>query len=333
MDITCWDPGDHGTAAALHEVWKAAHEADGPATPPKSLAAFRSLLSGDWDGEQFEAWYAVDGGTPAGYCRIGLPDLENLDRAHVQLFVHPRARRGGLGTALLRHAARRAAANGRAILSGIAGEGSPGEAFAARTGATLTLREARRVQDLTQIPARLIADLRARAERHAAGYELVTWTGPVPAERAAGMAGVFNAFADAPRGAGTEPEVWDAGRVLRRTGKLLRETALRGYSVAALRAPTGEMAAFTEVLVDPDHPAWGYQELTAVTRPHRGHRLGLLVKAAMLQWLATAEPRLERIETGNAVENDHMIAINDALGYKLAPPSWLFYEIGVAKVS
>ena len=37
----------------------------------------------------------------------------------------------------------------------------------------------------------------------------------------------------------------------------------------------------------PEAPSWGFQELTAVTRPHRGHRLGLLVKAAMLEWLAT----------------------------------------------
>lgn len=161
----------------------------------------------------------------------------------------------------------------------------------------------------------------------------MTWTGPVPGERAGGVAAVFNAFADAPHGEGTEPEVWDADRVLRRTGKLLREAALRGYSVAAVHAPTGEMAAITEVMIDPDQPAWGYQQLTAVTRPHRGHRLGLLVKTAMLQWLAAAEPRLEKIQTSNAVANDRMIAVNDVLGYELAPPGWQFYEIGAAKVS
>jgi RimJ/RimL family protein N-acetyltransferase len=75
------------------------------------------------------------------------------------------------------------------------------------------------------------------------------------------------------------------------------------------------MAALTVVTVDPDVPGWGHQQITAVTRQHRGHRLGLLVKAAMLEWLAETEPRLERIETYNAGSNQYMIAINEALGY------------------
>ena len=40
----------------------------------------------------------------------------------------------------------------------------------------------------------------------------------------------------------------------------------------------------------------------------------------MLDWLAEAEPQLERIVTGNAAVNQHMIAINDQLGYELLEP-------------
>ena len=53
------------------------------------------------------------------------------------------------------------------------------------------------------------------------------------------------------------------------------------------------MAAFSEVIVDPEAPDWGFQQLTAVIRPHRGHRLGLLVKTAMLELLAAQEPQVE----------------------------------------
>jgi hypothetical protein len=67
-----------------------------------------------------------------------------------------------------------------------------------------------------------------------------------------------------------------------------------------------------------------------VTRQHRGHRLGLLVKTAMLEWLAVAEPRLERIVTGNAAVNQHMIAINEELGYELLEPLAQSYELPVA---
>jgi RimJ/RimL family protein N-acetyltransferase len=58
----------------------------------------------------------------------------------------------------------------------------------------------------------------------------------------------------------------------------------------------------------------------------------MLVKAAMLEWLAEAEPGLERIVTGNAAANEHMIAVNEALGYEVMEPGYRFYEIGVDSV-
>jgi hypothetical protein len=66
---------------------------------------------------------------------------------------------------------------------------------------------------------------------------------------------------------------------------------------------------------NPANPGWGFQMNTVVTRKHRGHRLGLLVKLAMMELLATTEPQLERITTWNAEVNEHMIAINEAIGY------------------
>jgi len=69
-----------------------------------------------------------------------------------------------------------------------------------------------------------------------------------------------------------------------------------------------------------------------VARPHRGHRLGLLTKAAMLDWLASAEPGLQRLVTWNAASNKHMVAINEALGYELLDPQSRHYEVAVADV-
>jgi hypothetical protein len=54
-----------------------------------------------------------------------------------------------------------------------------------------------------------------------------------------------------------------------------------------------------------------------VTREHRGHRLGALLKLEMLRWLAEAQPQLESIDTWNAESNDHMIEVNRALGYEV----------------
>jgi RimJ/RimL family protein N-acetyltransferase len=72
---------------------------------------------------------------------------------------------------------------------------------------------------------------------------------------------------------------------------------------------------------------------TVVTRKHRGHRLGLLVKIAMMEWLATTEPQLERITTWNAEVNEHMIAINEAMGYTVFGQPVIGSRLDVAAVS
>ena len=335
MRIERWDTVDRDTVSACYEVFLAAHLADEPFDPPRSAGLFRTRLMEGPDKNPGELWVvpgADTGGSAVAYYWLGLPDLENRDRADLALVVHPAARRRGIGRALLRHAAARAADNARSVLDGEVVEDSAGDAFARRVGATLSLEEVRRVQDLRKIPPGRVADLRQDAERAAAGYSLVTWTGPVPDRYCGQVAEVFNASNDAPRGAGVEGELWDADRVRERTGSLLRAGHLRGYTVAAVHDATGEMAGFTAIVVDPEHPEWAYQLLTAVTRPHRGYRLGLLTKAAMLQWLAEAEPKVDRIVTGNAASNKHMIAVNETLGFELLEPGWQFHQISVSNV-
>ena len=54
-----------------------------------------------------------------------------------------------------------------------------------------------------------------------------------------------------------------------------------------------------------------------VARAHRGHRLGLLLKVAMLELLAEREPQLETIETFNADANAQMVGINETLGFQV----------------
>jgi hypothetical protein len=67
-----------------------------------------------------------------------------------------------------------------------------------------------------------------------------------------------------------------------------------------------------------------------VARRHRGHRLGLLLKAEMLELLAVREPGLERIATWNAASNLHMIAINEQLGFEVSGSPSCFTDLPVA---
>ena len=331
MRIEQPDPADEKIARACYDVTLAAHKADEPIEPPMSFGTFSLYLREGWEKTPGEVWVAVDDADEVvGYYRMQLPDLENLDEASGGPVVHPAVRRRGIGRELLRHEGERAAANGRARFSAGTTAGTDGDAFAQAVGARLDLEEARRIQYLREIPPGTVASLRASAEKAATGYSLVSWTGDTPEEYRGPLAGVFNAFNDAPHGANEEPSFWDAQRIRERTGTVVRAGLLRGYSMAACCDATGEMAAYTGVLVDPEVPKWGFQMLTAVIRTHRGHRLGLLVKTAMLELLAAAEPQIEWIATGNAATNKHMIAVNEQLGYKLVEPGWRFYEMPVA---
>ena len=76
------------------------------------------------------------------------------------------------------------------------------------------------------------------------------------------------------------------------------------------------LAGHTVVAVDADQPEYGDQHDTSVLREHRGHRLGMLLKTEMLRWLAEVEPGLRRIDTWNDQDNDHMLAVNERLGYR-----------------
>ena len=89
----------------------------------------------------------------------------------------------------------------------------------------------------------------------------------------------------------------------------------RLYRVIARHRETKELAGHTVVAVDAETPTLAHQHDTAVVRAHRGHRLGLLVKADLMRWLAVAEPQVESIDTWNAESNEKMIEVNERLGY------------------
>lgn len=310
------DPGDAGVVADCHDVYYAVHQADDPAGFCMSAGVLGNFLAGGWWGDPGEVWAVREAGRIVAWYRLTLPDLENTDMARLTMSVSPEHRRRGLGRDLLRHAMRRAAAAVRTVIYGSAWRESPGEAFAKAAGATPGLVDVRRVLTVRDLPPGRLADLRARAERAAAGYSLVSWTGPVPDEVLDAVAELYNALDDAPHAARMDRQVWDGRRIRERADVLLRGSKVRRYSTAARHDATGDLVALTQIDIDPGVTGWGRQGMTAVTGPHRGHRLGLLVKATATQQFIDAERGVERIETMNAAGNTHMIAINDALGYE-----------------
>jgi GNAT superfamily N-acetyltransferase len=333
VDIRRLDPADAAAVRECGAVFQAVYSTDFPDLASLSARVLRVLFHCGFMGDPAETWFlrAAGTGDVVGMYRLELPDLENRAWASLHIMVHPDHRGRGRGRALLRHAAERAAATGRATLGGEVRDGSSGDAFAAEAGAAPGIGGAVRQLDLAKVPAGKFAGLRAEAARAAAGYSLVRWTGSTPERYLGQLAQVMNAHADAPHDAGVETGTLDADRLRDRAEATGEAMGGRRYRVAAVHDATGNLAAMTQLVVDPDMPEWGRQGLTAVTRTHRGHRLGLLVKLAMIEWVAEAEPAVERIETGNASGNTHMIAVNDSLGFEVMTPAFHNVQLDVAK--
>jgi GNAT superfamily N-acetyltransferase len=331
MDLQRFAPGsDHELVRACYEIYLSGMSADDPRGPSMSLPVFGGWMALGWTEDPSEAWLARDqAGQPCGWYVLTLPKRENLHLAGVSPAVHASRRRTGLGTALVRHAAARAARHGRTLLSAPAREGSPGAAFAAALGAQRGSIDTRRVLDVPAVPAGHLAALRAKAESAAQGYSLLSWTGPTPEDMLPAVAAANGALADAPREDGQQAQLWDVARV-RLDDHRMDVQGLRRYTVAARAQTTGELAGLTQLGVDPAEPTWGFQEMTAVTGPHRGHRLGLLVKVAMMELLAEREPQITRIITQNGDGNEHMIAINAELGFRDLG-QWASWEAEVAQ--
>jgi RimJ/RimL family protein N-acetyltransferase len=104
-----------------------------------------------------------------------------------------------------------------------------------------------------------------------------------------------------------------------------QQRGVRVYVVAPHETGTGRLAGYTSVHVEPGSP-WASVGSTTVLPAYRGRGFGLWVKAAMVSWLAGAEPRLSAYLTGNASSNVHMRRINDRMGYR-ALGTWRTWQL------
>jgi len=121
---------------------------------------------------------------------------------------------------------------------------------------------------------------------------------------------------DAPHGdLPVEEERWDGDRIR----EYEASHVARGRTVLSAGAvQDGRLVAFTDLQVPIAQPERANQAGTLVLREHRGHRLGALMKAAVLRELAATLPQVRRISTYNSDSNLPMVAVNEALGFRPA---------------
>lgn len=285
---------------------------------------------------------AVDpAGTVLGGLWLEMPTDDNTHVADVTIAVRADARRRGIGTALWRAAEERVRAAGRTTASTWslhaheAAEGAgaivpptgvgripaddPAARFLLALGFALEQGERQSTLPVPVPPARPAA-WREEA-RAAAGedYRLVQWRDATPERWLEQFAELQRRMSvDVPTaGLDFREERWDAARIRDLDEQIAR--ADQAYVLTAVEhVPSGELVAFTHLVMPRSKPEVVYQYNTLVHGDHRGRRLGLLVKAANLELLAREWPAARRVHTWNAGENRHMLAINERMGFRLA---------------
>ncbi len=248
---------------------------------------------------------------------------ENKHARWTEANVLPEHRRKGVGRALYRAAVEACLGQGDdLVFFGQTNDRQPsGEAFAKAIAASAGLP-----MKLNQL---VIADVdRAKVAEWAkidpAGYRLERADNVVPRGLVQPFLDSANAMNDMPKGDLRFADQKFTEEQLRERESWLKQTGMEWWLIVAIHEATGEGAGFTEVNYDPRVGHVVQQSGTGVVAAHRGHRLGLWMKAVMLERIIRERPAAKFIRTGNADVNEHMLAINTQIGFRHAWSSTLW---------
>jgi GNAT superfamily N-acetyltransferase len=330
MEIVVVDPYDEGMLASWHAVLDAVDQADRPETADTwSLEELRAELRQKSDYWRRCSFAARVAGETVGAAWLALSLQDNLHRAELFVAVLPAHRRRGVGTALLHHVEEIARTEDRTVAgaeadwpsaTGPEGSGWAGPEFLGHHGYERVLVDVQRRLPLP-VDHRVLDELAHEAAERADGYALRSWIGPVPEELVAGWAALDASLeTEAPTGGlDLEPRAAAVAKV-REEEELMATQRRTSYATVALDAD-GQVVAYTQIAVSSDGTGKAYQGGTLVRRDHRGHRLGLAVKAANLRLLHdTGLGDITQLVTYNAASNEHMVGVNDRLGFR--PVEW-----------
>lgn len=313
VSLAVLDLADH---QEFREFFRVYHAAQVPElSHPYAEHELNVQLIGD-EFVRFDAIYASINDEVVGVAIAECPVKDNPLFAYLEVFVLASHRRQGVGSALLSGLENRCREDGRTVmlaetLRAVDADSSAGAEFFKAHGFRLDTLIGQRECEITASP---------QEPPTLEGFELVSWRGAPPdawIDQYARLRALLNQ--EAPSGeTNFENEYWDPARLRSEADQWHRQrrTALTVVAVAA----DGHLAGHTQ-LVFPSEGDTVFQWDTLVLPGDRGHGLGLALKR---QALLDADDLLEghlRIVTWNDAANEHMIAINEALGYRQT--AWL----------
>jgi GNAT superfamily N-acetyltransferase len=321
MHLRRVDVFDDSELRQCHDVRAASERHERPYATPWSLQEEQALYRADDPAERREVWAVRDDGRVAGVVVIELPLLDNIDMTWAEVHVHPSLTGRGFGSALVDLVVRRTKEEGRSTIlvpSAYAFGGREDHAyrrFAERRGFSLANTEVHRVLHLPADEQQLESMIREAAPHHTA-YTIERYVDGVPPELLPSYCHVHNQLVlDAPTGdiefeaEALTPEVWLEREDQLRAARRLRST------VVALDGDR-QVVGYSDLSIPLDDRENIHQWGTLVRRDHRGHRLGLALKARNLLEVQREHPGRTALHTANAEVNASMIAVNERLGFR-----------------
>lgn len=318
MRIERLDPleADPAVGAEFADVVNAAQAVDAPQLSPTTPANEVLYLRYGWENRPPDAVFVArdDTGRIVGRTYVELPLYDNLDIGVLGLECHPDHRVGEVPQALLDAGLAELRKVARTSVLVDAWADGFWRCFYIRNGFTVGSHAAQRRLWMRKLDWATLDRLHAESLEASADYDVVEMPIPTPDRLVPGLLDLRRAMNDAPiDDLAIEDEVWTPERS--RSWELAQlHRRIQVVRLLAVRRSDGALGGFTVLMIEDERPTLGFQDDTGVVGEHRGHRLGLRLKIEMLRMLRDRFPAVDAIDTWNAESNDHMLAVNDALG-------------------